>query len=403
MIVPRRRPAAVPAGVRRAGDAEDVRGVEVGAGAAGGAQRRGAGGGELEARPDLGRGRRRRHRAAHLLGKAQRRRCRCSSASCCSSCAALSPRRLPRDVVAAEAAAAGGEGRAAVRAASVLASAAMMLIRASIGFLTFHLFFWLREDYGLAAVRPGCRRQRAGLDARQRARARAAPLAARGADARRSRWRDRRRRLPGRVHRRARQAIVLAFVVNFSASIGRLAFDSIVQTRRARRQPGSRVRPVRDALPAGLGAGGLPPVAFTLPGWVGFFAWSIGSGWHSIRGAGRRGRCVVAAASTWRRGDRALSELEAGDPQARGVDLGRGGQRLGLPEQLGEPRLARRGRPRRRRTSCRAGPDSLVSCRPSSRSTNTSSGEVSTRRRRTASAMRSASPPMTRTATESTR
>ena len=46
----------------------------------------------------------------------------------------------------------------------------MMLIRASIGFLTFHLLFWLREDYGLAPVRPRRRRQRGGLDDRQRAR-----------------------------------------------------------------------------------------------------------------------------------------------------------------------------------------------------------------------------------------
>ena len=32
----------------------------------------------------------------------------------------------------------------------MLASAAMMSIRGVIGFLTFHLLFWLREDYGLA-------------------------------------------------------------------------------------------------------------------------------------------------------------------------------------------------------------------------------------------------------------
>ena len=56
-----------------------------------------------------------------LLGKASTHACRCSSASCCSCAPACRPRRLPRDVGRRCAGRAGREGRAAFRAAFVLA------------------------------------------------------------------------------------------------------------------------------------------------------------------------------------------------------------------------------------------------------------------------------------------
>ena len=111
------------------------------------------------------------------------------------------------------------------------------------------------------------------------------------------------------------------------------------------------------------------------------------------RGPGRRPRVDLDAprrprpSDRSRRGRPSSLELEAGQPQAGGVDLGRGGQRLlGLPEPV-EARLA--------------GPlDDAVdegdptvevawpSSRPSSRSTKRSASPASTRSRRTASASR---------------
>ena len=42
-------------------------------------------------------------------------------------------------------------------------------------------------------------------------------------------------------------------MLDLAGAVGRLAFESIVQRKRARGQPGSRLRPVRDALPVRVG------------------------------------------------------------------------------------------------------------------------------------------------------
>ncbi|MEY4173235.1 MAG: hypothetical protein RI900_400, partial [Actinomycetota bacterium] len=63
--------------------------------------------------------------------------------------AAVSASRLPRDAVANRPMQ--NLERDELRSRGIrLASVSMTLIRAAIGFLTFHLFFWLREDFGLA-------------------------------------------------------------------------------------------------------------------------------------------------------------------------------------------------------------------------------------------------------------
>lgn len=189
-------------------------------------------------------------------------------------CAGLISRRLPRDVVAAVRAerAEKVELRShGIRAASI----AMMLIRACIGFLTFHLLFWLREDYGLAAfglaagaavvgsmignvlapmLRRSLREQRMLVGALAIITV-AGVLAAFTAG--------------------LGSAVVLAFVVNFSSSIGRMAFDSIVQSDAPDANQGRAFAQFETRFQLSWVLAALPPVAFTLPGWVGFLVVGI--------------------------------------------------------------------------------------------------------------------------------
>lgn len=184
--------------------------------------------------------------------------------------AIITARRLPSDVVAAHRAerAEKVELRSrGIRAASV----AMMLIRACIGFLTFHLLFWLREDYGLAAfgiaagasvlgsmtgnvlapmLRRSLKEQRMLVSA-------TGIIAIAG--------------LLAALTAGLFTAVVLAFVVNFSSSIGRLAFDSIVQRDAPDANQGRAFAQFEARFQLAWVLAGLPPVAFTLPGWMGFF------------------------------------------------------------------------------------------------------------------------------------
>lgn len=183
--------------------------------------------------------------------------------------AGLAARRLPSDVVAAVKAeqAEKVELRSrGIRAASV----AMMLIRACIGFLTFHLLFWLREDYGLAAfglaagasvlgsmagniLAPMLRRR---LHERRMLVGALAIIAGAG--------------LLAAFTAGLGSAVVLAFVVNFSSSVGRLAFDSIVQRDAPDANQGRAFAQFETRFQLAWVLAALPPVAFTLPGWVGF-------------------------------------------------------------------------------------------------------------------------------------
>jgi hypothetical protein len=65
-------------------------------------------------------------------------------------------------------------------------------------------------------------------------------------------------------------AIVLAFVVNFSGSIGRLAFDSIVQRDAPDANQGRAFAQFETRFQLAWVLAAMPPVAFTLPGAVGF-------------------------------------------------------------------------------------------------------------------------------------
>ena len=183
--------------------------------------------------------------------------------------ATVSARQLPREATASEPAE--QAEREELRSAGiVLASAAMMSIRGVIGFLTFHLLFWLREDYGLTQF---------GIAAG------ASTLGSMGGNI-----------VAPRLRRALREevmltialtviagagifaaltgglgtAIAVAFVANFAAAISRLAFDSIVQRDAPDANQGRAFARYETRFQLSWVLAGLPPVLFTLPGQVGF-------------------------------------------------------------------------------------------------------------------------------------
>ena len=183
--------------------------------------------------------------------------------------ATIAARQLPKEAIAPKPAEAAE--RLELRSAGiVLASAAMMSIRGVIGFLTFHLLFWIREDYGLAQF---------GLAAA------ASTLGSMAGNL-----------VAPRLRRALREevmltialsviagagiapamtgglltAILVAFVANFSAAIGRLAFDSIVQRDAPDANQGRAFARYETRFQLAWVMAGLPPVFFTMPGQVGF-------------------------------------------------------------------------------------------------------------------------------------
>jgi MFS family permease len=181
----------------------------------------------------------------------------------------LCARRLPRDVVASKPAP--KQEKVELRSAGIrLAAGAMVLIRASIGFLTFHLLFWLRKDFGLAAFGAAAGASALGSMAgnllaprlRQSLRERRMLVGALAVIALAGFLAAFTSGLP--------TAIVLAFVVNFSGAVGRLAFDSIVQRDAPDANQGRAFAQFEARFQLAWVLAGLPPVAFTLPGWIGF-------------------------------------------------------------------------------------------------------------------------------------
>lgn len=183
--------------------------------------------------------------------------------------AMLSARSLPAEAVAVR------QPRGAVvnqlrDPSLVLAGGAMALIRASVGFLLFHLFFWLRESYGLfalAVVLGG-----ASLGAlsgnviapwwRHRAREEvmlvASLVAIAGAG------------ILAAVFGGIGAAFALALVSNHCSAVGRLAFDSIVQRTVPTAAQGSAFARYEARFQLAWVLAGVPPVLFTMPGELGF-------------------------------------------------------------------------------------------------------------------------------------
>lgn len=178
-------------------------------------------------------------------------------------------RRLPREAVALrridrpELALLRAEG---VRRASVT----VMIVRGAIGFLTFHLFFWLRADYGLVAfgvaaaagtlgsvignvtaprVRRGTREEVMLVLA-------VSTLAGAG--------------LVAAFVGGFTVALVLAAAVNFAGSIARMAFDSIVQRDAPDANQSRAFARFETRFQLAWVLACLPPVAVTLPGRAGF-------------------------------------------------------------------------------------------------------------------------------------
>jgi MFS family permease len=251
--------------------------------------------------------------------------------------ATLAARQLPRDVVAA--APALRQEKVELRSSGiVLAVAAMALIRASIGFLTFHLLFWLRDEYGLVqfglaagastlgsmsgnVIAPALRR------ALREERMLVLALGVIGAAG-----------LAAALTGGLGTAVVLAFVVNFSSAIGRLAFDSIVQRDAPDANQGRAFAQFETRFQLSWVLAGLPPVAFTLPGQVGFLV---------------VGLIGVSATASYLIGARALSagkpipatltqRARRGIAKRRGNTPPRGSERPGSPMPPPPPRSRRR-------------------------------------------------------------
>lgn len=227
--------------------------------------------------------------------------------------AALSARRLPHHTVSSEPRSEQAEG---LRSAGiVLASAAVTLIRGTIGFLTFHLLFWLREEYGFWQVGLAVAASTTGSMSGNLA----APFV--------RRWVHEERMLTGGLGVIAvagvvaastggvATAVILAFVVGASSAIGRMAFDAIVQRDAPDADQGRAFASFETRFQLAWVLGGLPPVAVTMPGRLGFFvvgivgAFAVASyliGSRTLR-QGRplppslSERVRVAAAREWRR------------------------------------------------------------------------------------------------------
>ena len=168
-----------------------------------------------------------------------------------------------------------------------MAASAMTILRSSAGFLTFLIAFWLRDEgastafFGvvLSASAIGTLIGNVvGPKVRLRLREEMMMLAALVLTAAAG--------IVTAVIVSNLAAAACAGVVGFSAAIARLGFDATLQRERARRQPGPGLRPVRDPVPAGLGAGGLRARRAPIPGWAGFLMVgliaAVGAVWYVI-------------------------------------------------------------------------------------------------------------------------
>jgi hypothetical protein len=184
--------------------------------------------------------------------------------------AAIAAWQLPSDVVAAEPADR-AEQRELRSVHVVLAASAMGLVRATIGFLFFHLLFWLRDqDKGTAwfgvgvslaavatmggnvvgpAIRRAVREDRMLVGALGLA-------AAAGFGA----------AITGGVI----AGLLLMATCNFAGAVGRLAFDSLVQAQAPDANRGRAFAQFETRFQLAWVVGGLIPVAITIPGAVGF-------------------------------------------------------------------------------------------------------------------------------------
>jgi len=257
--------------------------------------------------------------------------------------------RLPREVVAARAPDP-AERRELHSPAVVIASSAMTLLRAAVGFTFFHLYFWFSRDKGFVwfgvalgvagiltmagnSVAPWLRhhlREEVMLVASLVITAVTGIATA----------------IPGGVV----GGVVIAGVVNFAASVGRLAFDSIVQRDAPDANQGRAFAQFETRFQLGWVFAGVIPVLIHIPGSIGFVMVGIGSlvgaaSYHLGGVALRRGRQPFRPSVVLRR-------AVMGPPKRRPAT--RPGQRRpGQP--AGTPRRSPNGGPVPRRGPSAAG------------------------------------------------
>jgi hypothetical protein len=184
--------------------------------------------------------------------------------------AALNANRLPKSVVAASPADALETEE--LHSASVVAAAnAMRVLRGVVGFMFFHLAFWLRREiagtawFGLAIGLSGLATlgaNFAGPSLRKKMRVETMLLFALlsvGIVGVGTAW-----------YGRITGGILLAAVVNAAAAIGRLAFEATVQSGAPDANRGRAFSRFETQNQMAWVAGGLVPVIFAPAGWVGF-------------------------------------------------------------------------------------------------------------------------------------
>lgn len=207
--------------------------------------------------------------------------------------------RLPREVVAGRTA--GSDERRELHSDTVvLASNAMLLVRASVGFTFFHLFFWFRhQDAGLvwfglslgfAAILTMVGNASAPL-IRSRVREETMVIGALSVIAVGG--------LTATVLGGVVGGMLLAGLVNFSAAIARLAFESIVQRDAPDANRGRAFAQFETRFQLGWVAAGVIPVLVQMPGRFGFVVValiSVGAGVSFVIGE----RAVSAGRPTGR-------------------------------------------------------------------------------------------------------
>lgn len=223
--------------------------------------------------------------------------------------------RMPRDVVAARRADR-TEQEELHAAGVVLAVTSMLLIRASVGFTFFHLFFWFRDlDAGLvwfglslslagvltmlgSAIAPWLR-HRAKETTMLSGSLVVIAIAGLGTAA-----------LGGVV-----SGMLLAGAVNFAAAVGRLAVDSIIQRDAPGANRGRAFAQFETRFQLGWVVAGLIPVLIVVPGQLGFLVVGI---------------IATVAAITFLLGSRSVA---------------RGGRPFGLRNKSRQPTRGAKGRP----------------------------------------------------------
>ncbi len=178
--------------------------------------------------------------------------------------------KLPRDVVAAQAEQ--GKGREELRQPQLLlAATSFALIRGTLGFLFFHLFFWIRTEkfptywlgLAVASVTVGVMvgnglapLLRKALSERVMIIVSLSLVAVAGVLA----------SLAGGVG----AAVGLSIAVNMASAVARMAFESIVQRTAPDANQGRAFARFETRFQLSWVLSGVLPTLFTMPGWVGF-------------------------------------------------------------------------------------------------------------------------------------